>query len=41
MKLLHTMVRVGDLPRSIDFYTNSQAVHITLGPVHTARFGAA
>ena len=22
MKLLHTMVRVGDLPRSIDFYTN-------------------
>jgi 5-carboxymethyl-2-hydroxymuconic-semialdehyde dehydrogenase len=26
--------------RSIDFYTDSQAVHITLGPVHTARFGA-
>ena len=22
MKLLHTMLRVGDLPRSIDFYTN-------------------
>jgi lactoylglutathione lyase len=22
MKLLHTMVRVGDLPRAIDFYTN-------------------
>jgi 5-carboxymethyl-2-hydroxymuconic-semialdehyde dehydrogenase len=27
--------------RSIDFYTDSQAVHITLGDVHTARFGAA
>ena len=27
--------------RSIDFYTDQQAVHITLGPVHTARFGAA
>ena len=26
--------------RSIDFYTEQQAVHITLGPVHTARFGA-
>ena len=26
--------------RSIDFYTDQQAVHITLGPVHTARFGA-
>jgi 5-carboxymethyl-2-hydroxymuconic-semialdehyde dehydrogenase len=26
--------------RSIDFYTDSQAVHITLGDVHTARFGA-
>ncbi|MFI5061821.1 MAG: aldehyde dehydrogenase, partial [Actinomycetales bacterium] len=25
--------------RSIDFYTDQQAVHITLGPVHTARFG--
>ena len=25
--------------RSIDFYTHSQAVHITLGDVHTARFG--
>jgi len=22
MRLLHTMVRVGDLPRAIDFYTN-------------------
>ena len=22
MKLLHTMVRVGDLPRAVDFYTN-------------------
>jgi 5-carboxymethyl-2-hydroxymuconic-semialdehyde dehydrogenase len=27
--------------RSIDFYTDQQAVHISLGPVHTARFGAA
>lgn len=26
--------------RSIDFYTEQQAVHITLGDVHTARFGA-
>lgn len=26
--------------RSIDFYTDQQAVHITLGSVHTARFGA-
>ncbi|WP_345762775.1 5-carboxymethyl-2-hydroxymuconate semialdehyde dehydrogenase [Diaminobutyricibacter sp. McL0608] len=26
--------------RSIDFYTDSQAVHITLGDVHTARFGS-
>jgi 5-carboxymethyl-2-hydroxymuconic-semialdehyde dehydrogenase len=26
--------------RSIDFYTDSQAIHITLGDVHTARFGA-
>ena len=26
--------------RSIDFYTDQQAVHITLGTVHTARFGA-
>lgn len=25
--------------RSIDFYTDQQAVHITLGSVHTARFG--
>jgi 5-carboxymethyl-2-hydroxymuconic-semialdehyde dehydrogenase len=26
--------------KSIDFYTDQQAVHITLGDVHTARFGA-
>ncbi len=26
--------------RSIDFYTEQQAVHITLGTVHTPRFGA-
>lgn len=26
--------------RSIDFYTTQQAVHITLGDVHTPRFGA-
>ena len=26
--------------RSIDFYTEQQAVHITLAPVHTPRFGA-
>ena len=26
--------------RSIDFYTDSQAVHITIGDVHTAKFGA-
>ncbi len=26
--------------RSLDFYTHQQAVHITLGDVHTARFGA-
>ena len=26
--------------RSLDFYTDQQAVHIALGPVHTARFGA-
>ncbi|MCU1442853.1 MAG: hpaE [Cryobacterium sp.] len=26
--------------RSIDFYTEQQAVHVTLGEVHTARFGA-
>ena len=26
--------------RSIDFYTEQQAVHITLGEIHTARFGA-
>jgi 5-carboxymethyl-2-hydroxymuconic-semialdehyde dehydrogenase len=27
--------------RSLDFYTDQQAIHITLGPVHTPRFGAA
>ncbi|MBX3087005.1 MAG: 5-carboxymethyl-2-hydroxymuconate semialdehyde dehydrogenase [Cryobacterium sp.] len=27
--------------RSLDFYSEQQAVHISLGPVHTARFGAA
>ncbi len=26
--------------RSLDFYSDQQAVHIALGPVHTARFGA-
>jgi len=26
--------------RSLDFYTDQQAVHISIGPVHTARFGA-
>ena len=26
--------------RSIDFYTDQQAVHITLGTVHTPKFGA-
>jgi 5-carboxymethyl-2-hydroxymuconic-semialdehyde dehydrogenase len=26
--------------RSLDFYTEQQAVHVALGPVHTARFGA-
>ena len=26
--------------RSLDFYSDQQAVHITLGDVHTARFGA-
>jgi len=26
--------------RSLDFYTDQQAVHITLGAVHTPRFGA-
>jgi 5-carboxymethyl-2-hydroxymuconic-semialdehyde dehydrogenase len=25
--------------RSIDFYTDQQAVHITLGAVHTPKFG--
>ena len=41
MRMLHTMIRSGDLARSIDFYTDQQAVHITLGSVHTPRFGAA
>lgn len=26
--------------RSLDFYSDQQAVHISIGPVHTARFGA-
>ena len=26
--------------RSLDFYSNQQAVHLTLGDVHTTRFGA-
>ncbi|QKV73715.1 5-carboxymethyl-2-hydroxymuconate semialdehyde dehydrogenase [Amycolatopsis sp. Hca4] len=26
--------------RSLDFYTDQQAIHVSLGPVHTARFGA-
>ncbi|WP_086845554.1 5-carboxymethyl-2-hydroxymuconate semialdehyde dehydrogenase [Amycolatopsis kentuckyensis] len=26
--------------RSLDFYTDQQAVHVSLGPVHPARFGA-
>ncbi|MEV6643892.1 5-carboxymethyl-2-hydroxymuconate semialdehyde dehydrogenase [Amycolatopsis sp. NPDC051371] len=26
--------------RSLDFYTHQQAIHVSLGPVHTARFGA-
>jgi 5-carboxymethyl-2-hydroxymuconic-semialdehyde dehydrogenase len=26
--------------RSLDFYSDQQAVHITIGPVHTPRFGA-
>ena len=39
MRLLHTMLRVGDLQRSIDFYTDQQAVHITLGKVHNPTFG--
>ena len=26
--------------RSLDFYTDQQAVHVPLGPVHTPRFGA-
>ncbi|MBE1494585.1 5-carboxymethyl-2-hydroxymuconic-semialdehyde dehydrogenase [Amycolatopsis lexingtonensis] len=25
--------------RSLDFYTHQQAIHVSLGPVHTARFG--
>lgn len=28
MKLLHTMLRVGDLARSIDFYTNSLGMNL-------------
>ncbi|MBE8517809.1 5-carboxymethyl-2-hydroxymuconate semialdehyde dehydrogenase [Amycolatopsis sp. H6(2020)] len=26
--------------RSLDFYTDQQAIHVSLGPVHPARFGA-
>jgi 5-carboxymethyl-2-hydroxymuconic-semialdehyde dehydrogenase len=26
--------------RSLDFYTHQQAIHVSLGPVHTPRFGA-
>jgi 5-carboxymethyl-2-hydroxymuconic-semialdehyde dehydrogenase len=26
--------------RSLDFYTHQQAIHVSLGPVHTARFGS-
>jgi lactoylglutathione lyase len=28
MKILHTMLRVGDLQRSIDFYTNVMGMHV-------------
>ena len=28
MRLLHTMLRVGDLPRSIDFYTNVMGMQL-------------
>jgi lactoylglutathione lyase len=28
MRILHTMLRVGDLPRSIDFYTNVMGMHL-------------
>ena len=28
MRLLHTMLRVGDLQRSIDFYTNVLALQL-------------
>jgi lactoylglutathione lyase len=28
MKLLHTMLRVGDLQRSIDFYTHALGMHL-------------
>ena len=41
MRFLHTMLRVGDLNRSIDFYTDQQAVHINLGEVHNPVFGKA
>jgi 5-carboxymethyl-2-hydroxymuconic-semialdehyde dehydrogenase len=26
--------------RSLDFYTHQQAIHVSLGPVHTTRFGS-
>ena len=28
MRILHTMLRVGDLPRSIDFYTNVMGMNL-------------
>lgn len=28
MRILHTMLRVGDLPRSIDFYTKVMGMHL-------------
>ena len=39
MRLLHTMLRVGDLARSIDFYTTQQSVQIMLEESHSPRFG--
>ena len=40
MRLLHTMLRVGNLQRSIDFYTDQQSVHITLASTpHNPTFG--
>ncbi len=34
MRILHTMLRVGDLQRSIDFYTQILGMQL-LGPVNT------